>query len=78
MKLERVNVKVISDIRQLNTGSRSPLKLRITYKGTRKYYSTGYEATNEEWDVIIPQMPKEICVRSKCYHYYRDRGSKML
>lgn len=52
MKQERVNVKVIPDIRRLNTGCRFPLKLRITYKGIRKYYSTGYEATNEEWDII--------------------------
>lgn len=29
-----------------------PLKLRITYKGMRTYYSTGHDATLEEWTII--------------------------
>ncbi|RFM30088.1 phage integrase SAM-like domain and Arm DNA-binding domain-containing protein [Deminuibacter soli] len=52
MKQERVNIKVTPDIRRSNSKSRFPLKLRVTYKGNRRYYSTGYEATNEEWDII--------------------------
>jgi len=52
MKLDRVNVKVVPDIRRSKNDERFPLKLRITYKGDRKYYATGYSSTDEEWLVI--------------------------
>jgi integrase len=52
MKQEKVNVKVVPDIRRMKGESRFPLKLRITCKGTRKYYGTGYDASREEWDHI--------------------------
>lgn len=52
MKQGRVTVKVIPDSRRPKSGERFPLKLRITFKGERKYYATGYDATEEEWDLI--------------------------
>ena len=52
MKQGRVTVKVIPDNRRPKSGERFPLKLRITFKGERKYYATGYDATQEEWDLI--------------------------
>jgi integrase/recombinase XerD len=52
MKQSKVNVKVIPDCRRLKDHKRLPLKLRITHKGTRKYYGTGYDASIEEWEII--------------------------
>ncbi|MEZ2441719.1 phage integrase SAM-like domain-containing protein [Chitinophaga sp. RCC_12] len=52
MKKDRVNVKVVPDERRSKNDKRFPLKLRITYKGVRKYYATGYDSTEEEWDMI--------------------------
>lgn len=55
MKQDRVNVKVVPDIRRSKNDERFPLKLRITYKGDRKYYATGYDSTEEEWLIINSQ-----------------------
>jgi site-specific recombinase XerD len=52
MKKDRVNVKVLPDIRRTKEEGRFPLKLRITYKGIRKYYGTGFDANTEEWETI--------------------------
>jgi len=52
MKKEKVNVKVMPDIRRVKGEGKLPLKLRITFKGERKYYGAGYDATQEEWDKI--------------------------
>src|SRR2546423_745800 len=52
MKQERVNVKIIPDNRRCKTNERFPLKLRITYRGMRKYYGTGYDACMKEWKII--------------------------
>ena len=52
MKAEKVNISVVQDIRRMKKDSRLPLKLRITYKGNRKYYGTGYDAGIEEWAII--------------------------
>lgn len=52
MKQDKVNIKVMVDNRRQKDKKRFPLKLRITHKGERKYYSTGYDSTIEEWEVI--------------------------
>jgi hypothetical protein len=52
MKQDKVNVKTVPDIRRIKTASKFPLKLRITYKGERKYYPTGLDASPEQWDAI--------------------------
>lgn len=52
MKQDKVNVKVVPDVRRSKNDDRFPLKLRITYKGDRKYYATGYDSTDEEWLII--------------------------
>ena len=52
MKQDRVNVKTVPDIRRIKTASKFPLKLRITYKGERKYYATGLDASPEQWEAI--------------------------
>jgi integrase/recombinase XerD len=52
MKQNNVHVKIVPDIRRIKTASKFPLKLRITYKGERKYYATGLDASPEQWDAI--------------------------
>src|SRR5438874_2426260 len=52
MKEQKVNVKVVPDERRLKCNERFPLKLRVTYKGKRKYYSIAYDVSNEEWEII--------------------------
>lgn len=52
MKHGAIGIKVVPDIRRVVNDGRFPLKLRITYKGKRKYYGTGYNATDEEWEII--------------------------
>ncbi|SHL89269.1 hypothetical protein SAMN05444266_105378 [Chitinophaga jiangningensis] len=46
------------DLRRSKGGERFPLKLRVTYKGERKYYATGFDATAEEWDLLNPTTAK--------------------
>lgn len=58
MKQDRVNTKVVPDTRREMNDGRFPLKLRVTYKGNRKYYGTGYSATVEEWAVINSDKAK--------------------
>jgi integrase/recombinase XerD len=55
---ERVSVKVIPDFRRAKMGNKYPLKLRITYKGERKYYTTIYDATKVEWEEINSESVK--------------------
>src|ERR1700722_3405132 len=52
MKQNNVHVKIVPDIRRIKTASKFPLKLRITYKGERKYYATGLDASPDQWDAI--------------------------
>jgi len=41
MKHGKVNIAVVVDNRRRKNDERLPLKLRITYKGERRYYSIG-------------------------------------
>ena len=52
MKHGKVNIAVVVDNRRRKNDERLPLKLRITYKGERRYYSIGYDTTEEEWNVV--------------------------
>ena len=52
MKQEKVNVKVVPDSRRSKESNRFPLKLRVTYKGDRRYYATGHDASIAEWNII--------------------------
>lgn len=45
-------VKVVKDTRRIKNDNSIPLKLRITLKGIRKYYSTGYSVTEQEWNKL--------------------------
>lgn len=52
MKAERVSVKVVLDLRREKNNTTYPIKLRITFKGARRYYSTSYNTTKDEWEQI--------------------------
>ena len=52
MKKDRVSVAILPDIRRVKEEGKFPLKLKITYKGERKYYGTGFDATDQEWEAI--------------------------
>lgn len=52
MKQATVHVKIVPDIRRIKTASKYPLKLRLTYKGARKYYATGLDVSDAQWEII--------------------------
>ncbi len=52
MKKDKIGVKVVPDIRRSKEGEKLPLKLRVTYKGRRKYYGVGHDASQGEWEII--------------------------
>jgi integrase/recombinase XerD len=52
MKEQKISVKVVPDARRLKTDKRFPLKLRVTYKGVRKYYATTFDVSEEEWQIV--------------------------
>ena len=59
MKQGIVNVLVIPDKRRKKNSERLPLKLRITYKGERRYYSTGHDVSLEEWNIVNSENAKK-------------------
>jgi integrase/recombinase XerD len=52
MKEQKISVKVVPDARRLKNDKRFPLKLRVTYKGIRKYYATTFDVTEDEWMIV--------------------------
>jgi hypothetical protein len=52
MERQRVTIKIIPDTRRVKIDGKYPLKLRITYKGIRKYYNTIYDLTIMDWDLM--------------------------
>jgi integrase/recombinase XerD len=52
MKQMNVTASVVPDKRRLKENDTLPMKLRITFKGERKYYSTGYDLTEDDWKDI--------------------------
>lgn len=52
MNQDNINVKVVPDVRRGKEGERFPLKLRITYKGRRRYYGVEHDASTEECEII--------------------------
>lgn len=49
MKQNDAIAAIYPDKRRIKTDGNLPLKLRITYKGNRKYYATGYDADLKDW-----------------------------
>ena len=52
MNKSNITIAVIPDYRRKLQNQKYPLKLKITFKGKRRYYATGYSATKDEWQII--------------------------
>ena len=52
MKQKNVTCGIVPDKRRLKADELFPLKLRITYKGERRYYATGYDSNKTNWTLI--------------------------
>ena len=53
MKQRNITVAIVPDKRRIRNDVSYPLKLRITYKGTRKYYATGYHASLNDYSLMM-------------------------
>lgn len=47
-----ITVSVMLDTRRTKLDGKCPVKIRVTYKRTRWYYSTGKDLTQEEWNIL--------------------------
>lgn len=52
MKQNNVNISIIPDKRRVKEDETFPLKLRLTFRGVRKYYATGCDANLHDWQLI--------------------------
>lgn len=52
MKKIKINVQVVPDVRRKLNDDKYPLKLKVTYKGERKYYGTGDAVTLKQWEEL--------------------------
>lgn len=47
-----ITVSVMLDTRRTKLDGKCPVKIRVTYKRARWYYSTGKDLAPEEWEVM--------------------------
>ena len=52
MKKIKIGVQVVPDVRRKVQEDKYPLKLKITYKGERKYYGIGDSVTLKQWEEL--------------------------
>lgn len=52
MKQRNITVAIVPDKRRIKTDVTFSLKLRITYRGQRKYYATGYNASLNDFNLM--------------------------
>lgn len=57
MKQVKVSAQIVPDYRRKLKEEKYPLKLKITFKGDRRYYGTKYALTKEDWESIKTMMP---------------------
>ena len=53
MKQRNITVTIVPDKRRIKDDVTYPLKLRITYQGKRKYYATGYNASLNDYSLMM-------------------------
>ena len=53
MKQRNIIVTIVPDKRRIKDDVTYPLKLRVTYKGNRKYYATGYNASLKDYSLMM-------------------------
>ena len=54
-----ITVASILDTRKMNVRGNYPIKIRVGYKRDRKYYPTGKELTENEWESLPTKKSKE-------------------
>lgn len=52
MKQRNITIAIVPDKRRIKTDVTFSLKLRITYRGQRKYYATGYNASLNDFNLM--------------------------
>ncbi len=52
MKEQKISVQVVPDYRRSMKDEKYPLKLKITWKGQRRYYGTSFAVTEKEWGLL--------------------------
>ena len=52
MKKSKAEAKIVLDTRRIRKDGTYPVKLKITFKRERKYYSTTYNLTEQEWEMV--------------------------
>ncbi|ANI89102.1 hypothetical protein A9P82_07245 [Arachidicoccus ginsenosidimutans] len=58
MKNERIDCKVILDKRRESKNHTYPLRMRLTFKRKRKYYSITTKLTEEDWNILNSESVK--------------------
>ena len=58
MKQNIVTASIVPDNRREKSDGKFPLKLRVTFKGKRKYYATGYDVDIVGWRLIKENRAK--------------------
>ncbi|WP_346237381.1 tyrosine-type recombinase/integrase [Niabella insulamsoli] len=58
MKKSTITCIVIPDLRRATNDKKYPLKLRITFKGQRRYFGTGHSINLQQWDKINSENSK--------------------
>jgi integrase/recombinase XerD len=71
MKEEKVTIAVIHETRRTLSDGTHPVKLRVTYKGQRKYYTVNFDPerkglTVKEWEKVESKNPR------KAYREYSE------
>lgn len=54
-----ITIASVLDTRKITVKGNYPIKIRVTYRRVRKYYSTGKELTNPEWESLSTKKSKE-------------------
>lgn len=54
-----ITIASILDTRKKTIRGNYPIKIRVTFRRVRKYYSTGKELTSDEWDSLSTKKSKE-------------------
>ena len=58
MVYDKVSVSIVLDRRRQKNDKSYPVKLRTTFKGSPRYYATGFDMTKDEFDKIMSQRPR--------------------
>lgn len=55
----KATTAIFFDIRRATKDNRFPIKLRVTFARTRKYYGTKYQLSPEDWEKVCSKKPRE-------------------